>query len=355
MASERETLLKSAIKAHKNATKKVSRLKAKGVAIGNTRNDPRENLAAVRQMSPVQLRQYRMSLGEFNSRETAFVAGVKGAPLSKVKYDQYKRLEAKYNAGLKNKIDSIKDVKIPGNDLTIGERYNKMVPKGRSISGASSRFHPYDRRAKGFPSNKALDVAIEDLERRLVPGFQSQQDTKLRENFEELMKFSGRPDVLKASQGLTAEQFDILWSFDNMVSSIVENYAAVMDMLSGDDESMEREAINEVYDDILDKMKAIKKKKLFNRAKKHGVSPETMAKADLYEARGKVTDYMSGNVPWSSGVGKAFRDANPNIAKMDAMDMRTLASEYRAGERRWSKAVAYSLGMTAKSSKQRKR
>lgn len=355
MANERETLLKSVIKAHKNATKKVSRLKAKGVAIGNTRNDPRENLAAVRQMSSVQLRQYRMELGEFNSRGTAYVPGVKGAPLSKARFDEYKRLESKYNERLKRKIDGIKDVKIPGNDLTIGERYNKMVPKGRSISGASSRFHPYNRHSKGFPNNKALDAAIDDLQNRLVPGFQSQQDRKLRDNFEELMKFSGRPDVLKASQALTAEQFDILWSFDNMVSSIVENYAAVMDMLSGDDESMEREAINEVYDDILDKMKAIEKQKLFKRAKKHGTTPETMAKADLYEARGKVTDYMSGNIPWSSSVGRAFRATNADIAKMDAMDMRTLASQYRQGESRWSKSVAYALGMTAKNSKQRKR
>lgn len=263
MANERETLLKSVIKAHKNATKKVSRLKAKGVAIGNTRNDPRENLAAVRQMSSVQLRQYRMELGEFNSRGTAYVPGVKGAPLSKARFDEYKRLEAKYNSRLKNRIDGIKDLKIPGNDLTIGERYNKMVPKGRSISGASSRFHPYDRRSKGFPSNKALDAAIDDLNKRMVPGFEAQQDRKLRENFMKLMEFSDRPDILKAAESLNADQFDILWSFDNMVSNIVENYGAIMDMLGGDAESMEREAINEVYDDIKEKIQEISKRKMF--------------------------------------------------------------------------------------------
>lgn len=267
MATSREKLLADVVRVHKNATRKVSRLNSKGVKIAGTRNDPRENLKDVRNMSTRELREYRQTLGVFNSRDSSFVAGVKGKALDASKFREYKRLEALYNKGLKDRLKDIKDVKIPGNDLTIGERYERMVPKGRSIGGGTSRFHPYDRSSKGFPNDKAIDKAIEDMEKRLVPTFIAQQDQKIRENFMKLMQYSDRPDVLKAAQALTPEQFEILWNFDNLISNAVENYQIMMDLLTAKADATDREAANEVYDQMKQKMESVVKQGTFKDSK----------------------------------------------------------------------------------------
>lgn len=263
MATSRKQLLADVVRVHKNATRKVSRLNNKGVKVGGTRNDPRENLKDVRNMSTRELREYRQRLGVFNSRDTAFAPGVKGKALDASKFREYKRLEALYNKNLKSRIEQFGDVKIPGNDLTVSERYQRMIPKGRSIGGGTSRFHPYDRSSKGFPNDKAIDKAIEDMEKRMVPGFIAQQDQKIRENFMKLMEYSDRPDVLEAAAALTPEQFEVLWNFDNLVSNAAENYQIMLDLLSAKADATDREAANDIYDQMMEKFKAVTRRKLF--------------------------------------------------------------------------------------------
>lgn len=259
-------------RSHRNTTKKISRMKhSRGVMVSGSSVDPRRDIRSIDKMTRTQLNTYVQTLGEFNSRGVQFVAGARRRPIPEQAWTEYKRAEKKYNNLIESVREAVKGTKLPSQNMTIGEHFEAMIPKSRSIGGGTMRFWPLERKSMGFPHEKAMRRAIEDMERKLNPNYESEQELRIRDNFDKLLNYSNRQDIRDAADKLTPKEFSLLWNFTPTIRNLVENYTTLRDMLSEKERATEYSGIESTYDDILKDMQAIKgMNKAGTKARKRG-------------------------------------------------------------------------------------
>lgn len=160
--------------------------------------------------------------------------------------------------------NTIGGIKLGASTLTIAERFDLMVPNsGPSMGGGSMRYFPLNRSSKGLPKKESIPKLIADLEKKMEPGYQSDQEQRIRDNFDKLLKYSNRDDLRALATELTAEEFAIIWNFSNTVQTLVENYYTIMMMMSDKDSALEFSGIEESFDEIRDMLQwAVSTKKL---------------------------------------------------------------------------------------------
>lgn len=247
----------------RNAGKKLARLRAKGIKNTHT-IDPRKETALVNRYNTTQLKTQLERLGKFNSRSNQFVPGVRGVALPAAEWTRYKRVEKAFNKRIELMKNTIGGIKLGASTLTIAERFDLMVPNsGPSMGGGSMRYFPLNRSSKGLPKKESIPKLIADLEKKMEPGYQSDQEQRIRDNFDKLLKYSNRDDLRALATELTAEEFAIIWNFSNTVQTLVENYYTIMMMMSDKDSALEFSGIEESFDEIRDMLQwAVSTKKL---------------------------------------------------------------------------------------------
>lgn len=239
-------------KAHQSATRKISRLKnEKGVMLAGGDLDPRRDLGKVKRYTRSQLNAHLARLGEFNSRSTQYVAGVRATPIPKSEWDRYKRVEKQFNDQLKQFRQGVDKLQFHGDALNVGERFDVMIPKkGPSMGGGSMRYWPLDRRSEGVPNVAAIDKLIADVRNKMKPNYASEQETRIRENFAKLLENSGRTDILEVADKLNEAEFSLVWNLSTLVSTLVENYKMIEKMMDGNQQAMEASGLKESFDEM---------------------------------------------------------------------------------------------------------
>lgn len=255
------------------ANNKVSRYKANNVNIGKSEHDPRRNLKTIDKYNKTQLKSYLKQLNSFVDRSTQFVRGARGVPLSRDVFNTYKGTESRYNSHFKDEFEKVRDITMPGKGLSFGERHDMILPKEKSLRAGTSKYFGKDRVSSGFTSDKALKTAMRHLKKSMKPGVTPDVEIKRRRNFEDLLRFANRQDVLyeviggvsidkdgkeTKHDGLTNEEFYILWEYDSVIQNIVEEYYIVKELLSDEENSIESSGGDALFDEILKTIKEVK-------------------------------------------------------------------------------------------------
>lgn len=262
MATPEVERLRKEVRARQRAAgNKISRYKKQGINIAKTDVDPRRDLKRVDRYNSKQLKSYLRELNTFTDRTNQFVRGARGVPIKRAVFDAYKAIESQYNAHFKNEFEKVRDVKMPGKELTFGERHDMVLPKAKSLRAGTSKYFGKDRVSSGFPSDAAVKKAISSLKKSMKPGYTPEVESARRKNFEDLLKFANRDDVLSEAQGLTSEEFYILWEYDSVIQNIVEEYYIVKELLSDEDNAIERSGGEALFDEILKTIQEVKSSK----------------------------------------------------------------------------------------------
>lgn len=230
--------------AHKNATAKASRLRAKGIEVSGTRYDPRKPLANVKRYTASQLNNQLGKLQAFNSRGNAPVPGQSGV-LDPELVRRYKQAERNYNRRAIRQYDKVKGLPALGRGMTVGEadKVDRPTDRTRASGEAVMRpFEPVKRKLTNVADNKALQALTEQLERRRVKGYRKEVLDRQRSEFMRMVTDIGNIADVKAARELTDEQFNVLFNYNaSVVNDIAMSYEVVKLKATGKaEESMER-------------------------------------------------------------------------------------------------------------------
>lgn len=229
---ELEALRELAVKRHRAASQKVSRLKRKkGVDVAGKREDPRTvDPERFKRMNSIQLGAHIARLDKFVSRETQFAAGPRGALLTGQLLAQNQRLQAAINRQRDKNFDAVKDIHIPsfGTKTVNG----KSVPITAEMQAAMKPVHPVtgnpSSRAphihinigpKSFANDKQLRKSNKELEARLISEAQmiEKRDRKIMSTFMKTIAKINRSPELKEVRSiykdLTPGQFEFMWNY----------------------------------------------------------------------------------------------------------------------------------------------
>jgi len=230
---ELEALRELAVKRHRAASQKVSRLKRnKGVDVSGTRNDPRTvDPERFKRMNSIQLGAHIARLDKFVSRETQFAAGARGKILSGDLWQRNRQLQAHVNKQRERKFESIKDIHIPsfGTVVVNGksvpatvENMQAMKPIHPVTGNPSSRAPhlPVNISSKSIPSDKQLRKANKELEAKASAEYNDRlvrRDRKITSKFLSTIAKVNSSKELKEIRniykGLTPGQFEFMWNY----------------------------------------------------------------------------------------------------------------------------------------------
>lgn len=169
----REQALAEAKKAHRYAGQKVSRLERSGIHVKDAGLDPRVDMDKVNSMGTREARAYTKQLSQFNSRETGFVPGINGQPISRQSWRAYVREQTRFNAKANAFESSIGNARIPTSGglselgQTIAQRQAAVEASDLARAGQSNRvFTTYDKKSTEFFNEASLNAQTENLARK---------------------------------------------------------------------------------------------------------------------------------------------------------------------------------------------
>ncbi len=228
MATNREMqeLRELVRKRHKAATRKVSRLKSKGVELGGSKADPRRDLGNVKRYTAKQLTTYLADLNKFNARQTSFAPGVKNTPLTGSLWNSYVSLEKKYNAMTARQFDKIKDIFLPSHGTTIaGLQASKPLHPISGNPAARAPNIPVNRSSKGIPSDKQIRKLIKDLQHKMTAQYQADTIKRDRRTVMKMLIGIGDLGILEDVGAMSNKKFATLWNYTKFADIASFDYA----------------------------------------------------------------------------------------------------------------------------------
>jgi hypothetical protein len=211
---------------HANATKKVSRMKRiNGIAISGTDLDPRKPRAEINSMTSRQLTAYHAKLQKFNARTTGYVPSEGGA-IPRSQWSEYKRLEARHNKRVQVYEAMTKDIGLPGQDMTIGQRRATMpADRVKAFSTATNKpLTRFERQSKGINGPKALQKLIAQMNGKLTPDYVQNTVKEQRKQYERMLEIIGDQELIEKSKQMTDGQFNLAWNEGKLADSTVSRY-----------------------------------------------------------------------------------------------------------------------------------
>lgn len=235
------------------ATRKISRIKTThGVHVSGTEFDPRRSTTVPKRYTERQLQAYRDTLANFLSRSTQFVPDAGRQPMPRAEYRRYKELESTYRNTAGSVYERIKNVELPSGE-TIAQRLAKMdvLHKRMHNPTVNAIFDPHERESLDITSIDALRKLTKNLERDTRPETISRKIREARQQFAAMMNVINIPEMYKATESLTNEQFVALWNHTAFASAISLSYEASKKMLSPKEESWGHEMLRQQMGDAM--------------------------------------------------------------------------------------------------------
>lgn len=220
--NERVSQLRAEARArHTAATRKVARLRSKGVQVVGTKYDVRRPSAKIDKLNSIQLAAYITKLNSFVDRKTQFVGDVHGRPIPATLYREYKATERQINNTVNKAYEQIKDINLPGQNRTIDDRMQAITPKHKHAgNAANSPYLPVVRNPENFASEKKLKEMIAKNKKRLKTDFLAKDLKRDREVVRVMANTLGRPDLAYRVKKLTNDQFNILFNFWGFINKL---------------------------------------------------------------------------------------------------------------------------------------
>lgn len=233
----------------KAAQRKIARLRRNGVNLAGTEYDVRRDPSNVKRYNSRQLNSYLRELNAFTSRNTSFVGGAQGAPISKKAWERYKAVERSYIEKANRQYNSVKDTFIGPSGVTVEKFDNTMRPRPGPGRVA---LRPLERLSELQPSQVMGERQLEKLRKSLSKKTSTKyMNTTLkfqRYQMLEAVKMFGDVELLELASSLTNEQFDTLWNYSDAPRDLFAGYANARLMSTNSVD----EASAKIYDDSAD-------------------------------------------------------------------------------------------------------
>lgn len=209
-------------KRHRAATRKASRLRAKGVELSGTSIDPRRDLAKVKKYTAKQMQAYLSELNNFTSRRTQYAPGMNKGLLDGNLWSEYQRVQARLNRRNRADMEQRKDLFIPAEGMTIGEIV-ETVPAHPTTGNPATRMPhiPQNRTSRGIPNNEQLKKLIADTKAKLDKEYIA-KDTEIdRATALSMVDVIGDMELLNDIGSMSREKFRTLWKYTKTFANIM--------------------------------------------------------------------------------------------------------------------------------------
>jgi len=205
-----------------NAARKIARNARKGVQLEGTQHDPRTG-KDIDRMRSRDLDALERRLQKFNSRSTQFEAGVRGAPLPRAKWLEYKKSETAVREKFSNELGKVADVKLPGpGDETIGIRQDKMRTK--HPTAANMAYVPPERKPFNVKDLDALNKLTKSNKKRMTAKWAREEHKRAQKELQQMVAVFEDDELSDMVKGMTKGQFNILWNFSTFADSMSITY-----------------------------------------------------------------------------------------------------------------------------------
>lgn len=231
-------------------TAKIYRIRRNtGVDIADRPEDPRRDPSVVKKYNTRQLNKYLGELNAFQSRSVGFVAGAGGVVLPRLKWEQYKRLEAQYNAlGIKHEA-KISDIFLPTAGMTLRQRNAMIHPT--AVGEVVNRPYSYvERSSSQVPDVAALEALTRDMRRKVSKSFLPGEIKKARSELNTMLKTTGNDEFAKRAAALSDAQFDTLWNYTNFATLVSLSYEMAKLRAANAKERWHDSTVEDASDDI---------------------------------------------------------------------------------------------------------
>jgi len=216
-----------------NAARKIARNKRdKGVIIAGTDQDPRRDPTKVAKYNSRQLDAYERQLRQFNSRTTQFEAGVRGAPLPRAKWLDYKKSEQavrnKFEADMaphaNTKLPLGKDDKgrLVLSDETIKNRQDKMRTK--HPTALNMAYVPPERKPFNVKDLDSLTKLTKANKKRMTARWSQQEHKRAQKELQQMVAVFEDEELSNMVKGMTKGQFNVLWNFTRFADNMSITY-----------------------------------------------------------------------------------------------------------------------------------
>lgn len=216
-----------ALAMQKRASSKVSRNKSKGIEIGGTRFDPRRKNDFIKGATTKQLNQYMDELGHFLDRGQQFVGDREGSPVHVSQWRYYKRVEKQRNAKVLVDNELVAGVFITESGLTAGERH-ALMDASRTQAGTPSVYHdwkPILREPWNINGgSKNLSKLTDTLKNTTKSDYNNKEAIIGRQSIDKMAAQLNAPDLKKAVDKLSQQQFWFLWKNTKFAGDIALPY-----------------------------------------------------------------------------------------------------------------------------------
>lgn len=213
------------LKRQRAASRKVSRLRSKGVEVAGTKADVRRDPGKIARYNRTQLEAHLNRVNTFVDRRTQYVPDTYGRPVKAEVFKAYKSVEQQ----LKNIVDSeyarFKDTKIPGKKDTVGDRMSRVTAKFRHAGSATnSPFVQIERDSKNFRSEAKIRQMTAAYKKKLRTNFLKKNLKVDREVVEKQLTTLGRDDLIARVNKLNNDAFNALFNFWGFIEKIALPY-----------------------------------------------------------------------------------------------------------------------------------
>lgn len=196
--------------------RKLRRYDRNGIELSGTEHDPRRPGVDISRMRSRDLTSYLNRLNGFMSRSTQFVGDRKGRPIAMSEWRRYKRAETAANRRADRLYNTIKDIKMPGGQMTLGQRHAAVTNSDFPITAnhtVNSPLHKVKRAPRTLENKRALNKFTKQQQRKVDPQFAQMTVNRGRREAYKMLAAVGDMAEIRALKGLTDKQFHILWSY----------------------------------------------------------------------------------------------------------------------------------------------
>lgn len=225
--SEIERLRAEVISKHAAASAKISRNRAKGIELAGSQFDVRREIAKVRRYNMKQLDSYLRELVNFTGRSTQFVAGSKGKPIPRNRFDVLKGLEDRVNKLVEHHENKIANIFLPSSGMTIREREERFgTSRRKSGQGevVNRPFQKFNREAFRINGAQAAEALIKDMQKRLSPKYLNSRNRANAKGLTRMLIDIGDDSAIEKLHALSPNQLDILLNHTKFASALAQTY-----------------------------------------------------------------------------------------------------------------------------------
>lgn len=213
---------------HVAATRKVNRLRQKGVEVSGTRYDVRRDREKISRYNSIQLAAYMDKLNKFVDRKTQFVGDAYKRPVPALVFRRYKSSENILNTTINKAYDRVKNINLPGQDRTIDDRMEAITPKHKHAgNAANSPYKPVVRKPANFVSEKKMREMTAKNKKKLKTDFLAKDLKTDLDVVRQMTDTLGRDDLYKRAKALTKDQFNVLFNFWGFIDKLALPYEVV--------------------------------------------------------------------------------------------------------------------------------